>query len=143
MELQVNRWKKEYINCIPKDTIGTFLINDKQLSNSLELPIPEDGNYTHGFCIHPGRYKCKIVLSPHLGYHVLQLIDVPGRLYIEIHIGNFDKDTDGCILTGDYVGQADWITHSADEFNVLMDIVNRAINRNEEIWITITENFAN
>jgi hypothetical protein len=32
----------------------------------------------------------------------LELQDVPGRKYIYIHLGNFEYDTDGCLLTGQW-----------------------------------------
>lgn len=47
-----------------------------------------------------GEYTCKRRLSPHFGYDVFELIDVPGHDFIEIHIGNYNEDTDGCILLG-------------------------------------------
>ena len=136
MELCVVRTIKQ-----PKDTIGDFLVNGKFMSNCLELAVPEDGNYTHGFCIQPGRYKVQLVVSPHFGYKVPLLIDVPWRDHIEIHIGNSSADILGCIIVGEYVGGYDWITNSKDEFAILMDILERAEERKEEIWITITEDF--
>ena len=123
----------------PKDTIGDFFVNDKKLSNCLELSIPPDGNYTHGFCIQPGRYQVVLYLSEHWGYKVPLLQGVPGRDMIEIHIGNSSADIKGCIVVGEYVGGYDWITNSKDEFDILMDILGRAEERGEKIWITITE----
>ena len=136
MEIEVNRTLRQ-----PKNTIGDFLVNGNKMSNCLELPVPTDGNYTHGFCIQPGRYKVLLGISPHFKYLVPMLQDVPGRDNIEIHIGNSDADTHGCVIVGEYVGGYDWITNSADEFEVLMDILKRAEARQEEMWITITENF--
>jgi hypothetical protein len=136
MELTLNRTIKQV-----KDTIGDFLVNGKFMSNCLELSVPADGNYTHGFCIAPGRYEVEVIISPHFGYVVPHIKDVPGRDNIEIHIGNSDTDTHGCVIVGEYVGGYDWITNSVDEFEVLMDILKRAEARQEEMWITITENF--
>ena len=136
MELSVIRKIKQ-----AKDTIGDFLVNGNFMSNCLELAVPSDGNYTHGFCIQPGRYKVILGFSPHFKYLVPQLQDVPGRENIEIHIGNSDADTHGCIIVGEYVRGYDWITNSVDEFEVLMDILKRTEERHEEMRITITENF--
>lgn len=47
---------------------------------------------------HHERYKGKFPLI-HKG--MLHLQDVPGFQYILMHIGNTDKDTDGCLLVGD------------------------------------------
>lgn len=52
-----------------------------------ELNIPE------------GTYKAELYQSPKFGLVPL-LKDVPGRFYIEIHKGNLEKDSTGCILVG-------------------------------------------
>ena len=52
-----------------------------------ELNIPE------------GTYKVTLYLSPKFGLVPL-LHDVPGRSYIEIHKGNTEADSTGCILVG-------------------------------------------
>jgi hypothetical protein len=135
MELAVVRKLKQ-----PLDTIGILYDNDKKQCNTLELAIPNDGNYTHGFCIAPDRYEAIIVDSEVFDFPVLKLLDVPGGDNVEMHPGNDNKATHGCILTGDYSGIEDWIGHSNDEFNVLMDIVTRAVKeRGERIWVTVTE----
>ena len=41
-------------------------------------------------------------MSPKNG-HVLELIDVPNRTFIQIHKGNFTYQIEGCILVGDGV----------------------------------------
>lgn len=48
----------------------------------------------------PGTYKITLYSSPIHGYKVPLLHDVPGRLFIEIHVGNYPRDTKGCILVG-------------------------------------------
>jgi hypothetical protein len=47
-----------------------------------------------------GKYKCTRFLSPHLGYEVFMLNDVPYHDHILIHIANTWKDLDGCIGIG-------------------------------------------
>jgi hypothetical protein len=48
----------------------------------------------------PGTYTCKRRLSPHFGVDVFQIMDVPNCDYIEIHPGNWNKDTNGCVCPG-------------------------------------------
>jgi hypothetical protein len=48
----------------------------------------------------PGAYVCVLYPSPKRGYEVWMLKDVPGHDHIEIHRGNFNHDSDGCILIG-------------------------------------------
>ncbi len=47
-----------------------------------------------------GTYKVILTPSPHLGYITPEVLDVPGRTEIRWHIGNFPKDTLGCVLVG-------------------------------------------
>ena len=52
-------------------------------------------------CIPPGTYAFVRRLSPRLKYTVWTCADgVPGYSDIEIHIGNFARDTEGCTLLG-------------------------------------------
>lgn len=48
-----------------------------------------------------GTFTCVRRLSPHFGYDVFELVNVPGHDFIEIHIGNDPQvDSDGCVLLG-------------------------------------------
>jgi hypothetical protein len=58
-----------------------------------------------------GTYTLDIRFSPKHGRDVPHVEDVPGFSEIELHIGNFPKDTEGCCLLGltrspDFVGQS-------------------------------------
>jgi len=69
--------------------LGDLLIDGVRFCNTLDpLVVPE------------GTYKVRKYKSPHFGYFVPQLQDVPGHTEIEIHIGNFPRDTTGCFLVG-------------------------------------------
>jgi hypothetical protein len=52
-----------------------------------------------------GTYTCQRYASPKFGYDVFEVMNVPGATYIEIHIGNFNSDSDGCVLLGYMVTQ--------------------------------------
>lgn len=47
-----------------------------------------------------GTYFCQRRFSPELGYDLFEILNVPGHTYIEIHIGNFNSDTQGCVCVG-------------------------------------------
>ena len=47
-----------------------------------------------------GRYKVRVGWSPRRGRNVPWLKNVPHFKDIQIHVGNFPKDTRGCILVG-------------------------------------------
>ncbi len=53
--------------------------------------------------------------------------NVPGFTGIEIHWGNFPKDTEGCTLVGTGQGK-DFVSHSVAEFDVLFQKLQDAVN---------------
>lgn len=61
--------------------------------------VQADGTYLPK--VPPGVYRCERYASPHFGYDVFRLIGVPDHDYIEIHVGNFNANSEGCILIGD------------------------------------------
>jgi Family of unknown function (DUF5675) len=89
------------------------------LEHAFEQP---DGSFAPA--VPPGVYTCLRRLSPEFGYELFCLQNVPGHDYVEIHIGNFNKDSKACILlgqsvTGDANGQM--ITNSKVTFEKFMD----------------------
>lgn len=135
------KYKRRLLNST--NTIGdlTFPSNENNfLCNILELPVGEGDNYgQHGYAIAAGRYRILMLPSPKFdGMIVPHLQDVPDRSNILIHFGCFAKDTLGCLLTG-IQRTAFFVNHSKDEFNLLLDILYRADDREEEIWITIED----
>ena len=100
-----------------------------------------------------GRYK--IELRPYGGMHdrykkkfdwhrgMLWLQFVPNFTYVYIHYGNYEKDTDGCILVGDgcqsNVGEDDgMVTNSVAAYTRLAFDVYRALDLGE-VWINIED----
>jgi hypothetical protein len=49
-----------------------------------------------------GEYRVKLAMSPKRKIIVPWVENVPGFEAIQIHVGNEPKDTDGCILVGEY-----------------------------------------
>ena len=87
-------------------TRGQLLRDDGSVIVPATLePAPPD--------IPAGSYPCRRYLSPHFGYELFRLYEVPGHDAIEIHKGNLPKDTHGCILVGSQFG--DLWTHNAGE----------------------------
>jgi len=66
--------------------------------NTLELPWKENEHDIS--CIPPGVYDWVKVYSSKFKRDVILLTNVPGRTAIEIHNGNYNRDTHGCILVG-------------------------------------------
>lgn len=87
-------------------TYGELLDDDGTLlCHTLERPWV--GNKHGVSCIPAGTYPAFRFSSPHLGYELFQLANVPDRVGIDIHIGNRVRDSEGCILVGKAEGQLD------------------------------------
>jgi len=72
-------------------------------------------------------------------YGMLELQNVPNFQYILIHIGNFEKDTEGCILVGEGANSNHTITESTKAYERLYPIVAAALLKNEKVTITLTK----
>lgn len=152
MELKLKRKAK-------RDTyvIGDLSIDERFFSNTLE---DTDRGLTSGMtdeqikeikqkgitAIPTGRYKVVMnVQSPKFskykqyefcdGY-LPRLVDVPGFEGVLIHIGNYPKDTDGCILVGKNTVKGA-VMESTVTFKELYDILKNAAEAEEDIYITI------
>jgi len=106
------------------------------LGVTLEPPWKDN---QHGIsCIPAGTYECKRYLSPKHGYDVFEVLNVPGRSNIEIHVGNTPVDTEGCILVGTEFGKVDGegaIVHSKTAFHALMQY----LDGRDTFTLTITD----
>lgn len=69
--------------------------------------------------IPPGTYKVTLYQSP--TYGLCPQLHVPGRTYILIHWGNFEKNSLGCILVGKNRNQYT-IEYSRDTFKEMMEV---------------------
>lgn len=87
-------------------------------------------------CIPEGTYKLRKFFSSKNRENVLLLEDVPGRSYIEIHVGNYAKDSRGCILPGRYL-RIDGTTRSVGESRLAFTRIMRAFEEDGEGEIEI------
>lgn len=90
---------------------------------SLEHSYNIDGKWIPK--IPAGVYTCKRRMSPHFGYEVFQVLDVPNCTFIEIHRGNFESQSAGCILVGEDPSTASgplMVTNSEVTFNKFMEL---------------------
>jgi hypothetical protein len=74
-----------------------------------------------------GEYKIALTPSPKLGYITPEVLDVPNRTAIRIHVGNFPNNTEGCTLVGEEKG-ANQLFRSQASFDRLMTLLRTAID---------------
>ncbi len=105
-----------------KSTIGKIVIPGKFECFCLELP--DRGNQRNISRILAGTYKAEIYRSRKFG-KCIRLEDAHGRTYILIHVGNWPRNTRGCILPGTRAGK-DAVYNSRLALRKLMKVVGDA-----------------
>jgi hypothetical protein len=101
-------------------TMGRIYVGGDFIGYTLELPWKD--NQPRISCIPTGTYEVVFRDDPGSAYKYkhLHVKNVPGRSWILFHVGNFLKDTKGCILPGlSRSGQT--VSSSRKAFNNLMD----------------------
>lgn len=118
-------------------TIGVLRIDGNVQCFTYELP--DRGNAPNVSCIPPGRYACRRVQSPTKG-EVFEVMDVPGRSHILIHIGNNSEDSQGCILPGRRVGHLEGLRAVLDSGGAFYDFM-QAMAEVDEFPLTIRNTY--
>ena len=100
------------------DETGVYGILSDSLGNEFCVTLEHsfqqaDGSYAPK--VPAGTYTCIRRLSPKFGFEVFMLQNVPGASFIEIHVGNYNADSDGCILLGT-MRTGDMIANSKQAF---------------------------
>lgn len=96
-------------------TVGSLALDETFQCWTLEPPLTPLVSDSP-VAIPEGTYPVTFAWSPKLRAVVPHLVDVPGRTHILIHIGNFPRDTEGCVLVGQERGpDAVYDSHRAFE----------------------------
>ena len=149
MEILVERkWKKDNYTIGRLYVDGVFMCNtledtDRGLHQGMEVSEIKAKKIPGKTAIPTGRYKVTLKTQSQKfkdkknyqfckGY-LPRLVDVPGYTGVLIHIGNYPKDTDGCILVGENKVKGG-VVNSVATFTKLYEVLKQA---NEDIWITI------
>jgi len=100
---------KAFLNRVQGDehqTLGYFSLYEgvNLIFDCVTLELAWKDNETNVSCIPKGTYKVTPRYSDKYTQHFI-LEDVPNRKFILIHAGNFNSDTEGCILLGTSFGK--------------------------------------
>jgi hypothetical protein len=123
MQLELRR-----IKMTERTTLGNLYINGTLECHTLEDVVRDlgpdgSGKIAYETAVPAGIYKVTIEWSAKHNRKVPLLHDVPFFTCIEIHIGNKDADTWGCILVGTTIAGDDLITHSTEAFDAFWERV--------------------
>jgi hypothetical protein len=123
-------------------TIGTLTVDGAQFCNTLEdvdrrLELDHSLKIPGETAIPRGTYDVIVDHSAHFGRDLPHLLNVPGFEGVRIHVGNSDKDTEGCILVGQNPTN-DFVYSSHATFDALFAMIQSAIQSGEPVSIKIT-----
>lgn len=120
-----------------------WTIEDRSRDLSSTMPLSEIQRIkVYGETAIPcGRYRVEFYDSPKHGKDTLQLVDVPGFAYIQIHAANEPSELLGCIAPGDdrTTPVDNWVGRSRPALKALRDKIVPRMKSGEECWITIEE----
>ena len=142
MELKLIR---EHFN--ERETIGKLYVNDVLFSYTLEptfrglnSDMSEDEirrQKIYGVTAIPeGGYHVILTYSKRFQKILPELLHVKGFTGVRIHAGNYAKNTQGCILLGNYKG-GNYVTESQQYIEKLVKMRQGSINDDEGVTITI------
>jgi hypothetical protein len=107
----------------PRSVTGELLLDGKLECYTLEPPKKTDGSKPRA--IPAGTYPLTVRFSDKFHRLMPHVENVPGFDAIEIHWGNFPKDTEGCTLVGS-IHENDFVGHSVAEFAKLFVLIQSA-----------------
>jgi len=82
-------------------TFGKLIVDDFECYT---VERPWRNNQEDVSCIPCGKYIIEKSFYNHGGYEAYEILDVPNRTEIKIHIGNVMTNVKGCIAVGDGLG---------------------------------------
>lgn len=130
MELQILR------TYFSGGTNGRLFYDGHLICQTIELPWKE--NQRRVSCIPEGKYRLTKRYSSKFGWH-LEIMEVKNRSLILLHpANNAAKELMGCIAPVTHISGAGMGTLSAIAFKKLKDMVYKAIDGNEAVWLKIT-----
>ncbi len=101
---------------------GDLSVDDQPECCSLERPRTGDHP-----CIPAGKYEVILTPSPHLGYVTPEVLNVPGRTAIRIHVANKPSELLGCTAVGQNRA-TNTVGNSKKAFDRLMALLKVAVD---------------
>lgn len=114
-----------FLSC-SRSIVGKLYANGEYICYTLELAWFWNASYVS--CIPPGQYGGYVRHDKADGWRI-QLNGVPGpRTGVQIHIGNYPRDIEGCILVGTSYAP-DFVSNSHQAYNLLKAAYHSSTNK--------------
>lgn len=91
------------ISCNKGEAAGSLSVDGQEVVRTLELPWKN--NEENISRVPAGKYKARIRADGALGWRI-ELDNVPDRKNVQLHVGNYPRDSTGCVLIGTKVSAA-------------------------------------
>lgn len=130
-----------------KSTLGMLFIGGSFIAYTLENPWLDNkrrvscipiGTYEVGFRTTGGKHNQYAARYGKKHYGMLEVKDVPNRTFILFHVGNWAKDTHGCILLGTRAG-VNMIGSSRKAYAQVYPIIAKALRADRKVTLKIRE----
>lgn len=121
-------------------TLGRLFNGSTFLCYTLEDQVRINEPKVYGDTAIPaGEYQITVTMSPRFGKLLPLVNNVPGFVGVRIHPGNTKRDTEGCILPGDFVSaDGQTIYNSRIAFGKVYDVIMKALGAKESVTLEIT-----
>ncbi len=101
-------------------TQGVLIYEGRPICVTLEPPWKNNEDFIS--CIPTGKYDCKRY-SSHDYPNTWEIVGVQDRDFVLFHVGNYPRDTEGCILLGtNFAIKRDAIWNSGAAVKMFMDL---------------------
>lgn len=116
----------------PQATCGEMSLNGGSFCFTLEPR--KDQSKGKPYSIPIGTYEIKLLKSKRFQMITPHVMNVPGFTEIEIHPGNYPKDTEGCCL----VGESHLLDFVGNSRKTFVELMNKLTSQPNDIPITVT-----
>ena len=118
------------LTCIDNATVGSLTVGGVEVARTLELPFRD--NQEKISRVQAGTYAGTIRTDGTKGWRI-ELKNVPNRTNVQLHVGNYTRETEGCVLLGLDVSSAKGaqgatcaLLKSKEAFGKLQDAMQKA-----------------
>ncbi len=145
LQKRVKRGKNSTLSILYVDGVKRgYVVEDKDrdLHSTMTLAQIKAIKVHSQTAIPTGRYQIVLHFSDGMKRWVAMFLGVLGFSYIYMHIGNWIKDTKGCVLPGLSWGFENGeycVRNSSKLFEPLLGEIRVAIKSGEEVWYTIEQ----